>query len=84
VADLTDRATAEEKAEAWDMLMRAKGGESLALTEAWCFLRDLVEAREAHEQRMVDLAREYGQDADNVIGAARLAADRRLRVVSDR
>jgi hypothetical protein len=66
---LTDRATVEEKAEAWDMLMRAKGGESLALTEAWCFLRDLVEAREAHQQRLADLAREHGlqAEADNVI-----------------
>jgi hypothetical protein len=67
--DLTDRATVEEKAEAWDMLMRAKGGESLALTEAWCFLRDLVEAREAHEQRVAELAREHGLqvEADNVV-----------------
>jgi hypothetical protein len=69
VKDLTDRATAEEKAEAWDMLMRAKGGESLALTEAWCFLRDLVEARETHQQRLADLAREHGLlgEAENVL-----------------
>ena len=69
MTELTDRATVEEKAEAWDMLMRAKGGESLALAEAWCFLRDLVEAREAHEQRLADLAREHGLEveADNVV-----------------
>ena len=67
--DLTERATVEEKAEAWDMLMRTKGGESLALTEAWCFLRDLVEAREAHAQRLADLAREHGLqvEAENVV-----------------
>jgi hypothetical protein len=50
--DLTDGATDEEKAAAWDLLMSAKGLESLAVTEAWCYLRDLVEAREAHEQRL--------------------------------
>ena len=67
--DLTGRATVEEKAEAWDMLMRTKGGEPLAVTEAWCFLRDLVEAREAHEQRLTDLAREHGLqvEAENVV-----------------
>ena len=69
MTDLTDRATDEEKAAAWDLLMSANRGQSLALTEAWCYLRDLVEARQAHEQRMADLAREHGVEveADNVV-----------------
>ncbi len=69
MTDLTDRATDEEKAAAWDLLLSAKGGQSLALTEAWCYLRDRVEAREAYDQCMADLAREHGLqgEADNVV-----------------
>jgi hypothetical protein len=69
VTDSTDRATDEEKAAAWDVLMNAKGGASLAVTEAWRYLRDRVEAREAREQRTADLAREHGRqvEADNVV-----------------
>jgi hypothetical protein len=57
---VTDRATDEEKAAAWDMLMRATGVESPALTEAGRYLRNRVEAREAHAGRMASLRREYG------------------------
>ena len=77
MTDLTGRATDKEKAAAWDLLISANGGQSLALTEAWCYLRDRVDAREAHEHCMADLAREHGVEveADNVV---------QLRVVSAR
>ncbi len=46
----TDRATVEERAAAWDYLMGLMSStetESVAITKAWCWLRDQVEAREA-------------------------------------
>jgi hypothetical protein len=43
----TDRATIEERAAAWDYLMNSTETGSAAITKAWCWLRDQVEAREA-------------------------------------
>ena len=43
----TDRATVEERAAAWDYLMSTTETGSVAITKAWCWLRDQVEAREA-------------------------------------
>ena len=43
----TDRATVEERAAAWDYLMNTTETGSVAITKAWCWLRDQVEAREA-------------------------------------
>ena len=43
----TDRARVEERAAAWDYLMNSTETGSAAITNAWCWLRDQVEAREA-------------------------------------
>jgi hypothetical protein len=50
----TDRATVEEKAEAWDKLMGAAGEQAMALTAAWVWLRNTVEARERGEASAAD------------------------------
>ena len=55
---LADRATVEEKAEAWDMVMGATGEHAIGLTAAWVWLRDTVEAREA----MLDEAERVAQE----------------------
>jgi hypothetical protein len=46
----TDRATVEERAAAWDYLMSSTETGSVAITKAWCWLRDHVKAREAAER----------------------------------
>ena len=65
MTDLTDRATVEEKAEAWDKVMAASGDRAIALTAACVWLRDTVEAREAAER----VAKDEGLavEADNVV-----------------
>lgn len=52
----TDRATVEERAAAWDYLMSTTATGSDALTQAWCWLRDQVEAREAATRVVGDKA----------------------------
>jgi hypothetical protein len=52
----TDRATVEESAAAWDYLMSTTETGSDAITKAWCWLRDQVEAREAATRVACDQA----------------------------
>ena len=69
---LTDRATVEEKAEAWDKVMAATVDHAIAVTIASVWLRDTVEAREAAER--VANAEGLAVEAEKVV---------QLRVVSD-
>ena len=62
---LTDRATVEEKAEAWDKVMAAIGDQAIALTAAWVWLRDTVVAREAAQRVPKDEG--LAVEADNVV-----------------
>ena len=62
---LTDRATVEEKAEAWDKVMAATGDQAIALAAACVWLRDTVEAREAAERVAKD--ERLAVEADSVV-----------------
>ena len=62
---LTDRATVEEKAEAWDKVMAATGDRAIAVAAACVWLRDTIEAREAGERVADDEA--LAVEADNVV-----------------
>ena len=72
MTDLTDRATVDEKAEAWDKVMGVAGDRAIALAAACVWLRDTVEAREAAE-RLADNER-LAAEGDNVV---------RFRVIRD-
>lgn len=61
----TDRATVEERAAAWDYLMSTTETGSVAITKAWCWLRDRVETREAAERVGGDEA--LAVEADSVV-----------------
>jgi hypothetical protein len=61
----TDRATVEERAAAWDYLMNSTETGSVAITKAWCWLRDQVEAREAATRVAGDKA--PAVETDNVV-----------------
>jgi hypothetical protein len=58
----TDRATVEERAAAWDYLMSSTETGSVAITKAWCWLRDQVKAREAAERVAGDEALAVAED----------------------
>ncbi len=60
----TDR-TAEERAAAWDYVMSSTEGESVAITKAWCWLRDQVKAREAATRVVGDMA--AAVETENVV-----------------
>lgn len=47
MTNLTYRATVEERAAAWDYMMSSTEPEAVAISKAWCWLRDQVVAREA-------------------------------------
>ena len=64
----TDRATVEEKAQAWDKMMGAAGEQPMAPTAAWVWLRNTVEAREAAERFAGDEA--LAVETENVGGAS--------------
>ena len=61
----TDRATVEEKAQAWDKMMGAAGEQPMAPTAAWVWLRNAVEAREAAERVAGDEA--LAVETENVV-----------------
>jgi hypothetical protein len=65
VTDPPDRATVEEKAEAWDRVMGAAGDRAIALAAACVWLRDTVEAREAVERAAGDAG--LAVEGDNVV-----------------
>ena len=60
----TERA-AEERAAAWDHVMSSIMGESVAITTAWCWLRDPVKAREAATPVAGDVA--LAVETENVV-----------------
>jgi hypothetical protein len=61
----TDRATLEERAAAWDYLMSSPETGSVAITKAWCWLRNQVKAREAAERAGGNEA--LAVEAENVV-----------------
>jgi hypothetical protein len=65
VTDLTDRATVDEKAEAWDKVMGAAGDRAIALAAACVWLRATVEAREAAER--VAEGERLAVEGDNIV-----------------
>ena len=69
---LTDRATVEEKAEAWDKVMGATVDHAIAVTIVSVWLRNTVEAREAAERVAGDGA---AVEAENVVQLRVVRAD---------
>jgi hypothetical protein len=65
MTSLTDRVTVEERAAAWDYLMSSTEPESVAISKAWCWLRDQAAAPEAAEL----VAKDEGLtlEAENVV-----------------